>query len=327
MINKNTVSLDLVDKRILYELDSNARQSNAEIGKAARVSQDVVNYRIKNLQENDVIKGYITLVDLGKLGLMQFKMYFQFQFVDDQIQKELIEFFVNHPSIVWVSRCQGRWDMIIAILVKDAREFNEIQTEILARYGKYIANKAITALIDASFCRRDYLLKNKVPAKPVYIVSKEKAQIDTTDMKIMEILTADARAPTVEIAKKLNTTARIVSYRIKQMQKNGIIKGFMLSPDLEKIGYKFFKSFISLQNATKQKKDALIQYCNQHPNIVRIVEVIGNWDMEPEFEVSDNEKFYEIIRDIRNAFPDIVKTVETVVISKEDKFVLLPENI
>jgi len=38
----NIVKLDLKDRKILYQLDLNPRQSNAEIGKKVRLSKEVV---------------------------------------------------------------------------------------------------------------------------------------------------------------------------------------------------------------------------------------------------------------------------------------------
>ena len=41
------VELDLKDKKILFELDFDARQSYSEIAKKVRLSKQVVEYRIK----------------------------------------------------------------------------------------------------------------------------------------------------------------------------------------------------------------------------------------------------------------------------------------
>ena len=43
--------LDLKDRKILYELDLNCRQSNSQIGKKVGLKRDVVAYRIKKLQD------------------------------------------------------------------------------------------------------------------------------------------------------------------------------------------------------------------------------------------------------------------------------------
>ena len=57
------VQLDLKDRKNLYHLDLNCRQSNTQIGKKAGLSRQVVEYRIKRMEEEGIIKGYWTNID------------------------------------------------------------------------------------------------------------------------------------------------------------------------------------------------------------------------------------------------------------------------
>jgi len=50
------VKIDLKDRKILYQLDLNSRQSLTQIGKNVGLKKDVVSYRIKRLQDEGVIK-------------------------------------------------------------------------------------------------------------------------------------------------------------------------------------------------------------------------------------------------------------------------------
>ena len=52
--------IDLKDRKILYELDLNCRQSNTRIGKKVGLKRDIVSYRIKRLQKQGVIKNVST---------------------------------------------------------------------------------------------------------------------------------------------------------------------------------------------------------------------------------------------------------------------------
>ena len=49
-------NLDLKDKKILYELDLNSRQSNKQLAKKVQLSEMVVGYRIKRLIDNNFIE-------------------------------------------------------------------------------------------------------------------------------------------------------------------------------------------------------------------------------------------------------------------------------
>ena len=43
--------IDLLDKKILYELDQNSRQSLSQIAKKTKISQQVISYRLKLYKE------------------------------------------------------------------------------------------------------------------------------------------------------------------------------------------------------------------------------------------------------------------------------------
>jgi len=73
------IKLDLKDKKLLYQLDINSRQSYKEIGKKIGLSKDAVSYRIKQLQEEGIIRQFHTVIDVGKLGLISFRLYLKFQ--------------------------------------------------------------------------------------------------------------------------------------------------------------------------------------------------------------------------------------------------------
>ena len=70
--------LDLKDRKILYHLDINCRQSFSQIGKKVGLHKDVVAYRVKKLQKKEIIKGFINVVDYSKLGYNLYRFYFTF---------------------------------------------------------------------------------------------------------------------------------------------------------------------------------------------------------------------------------------------------------
>ena len=57
------VKIDLKDRKILYELDLNSRQSLTAIGKKVGLKKDVVSYRIKKLEDEGIIKNYYAFID------------------------------------------------------------------------------------------------------------------------------------------------------------------------------------------------------------------------------------------------------------------------
>ena len=50
-----TKTLDLKDKKILNEIEMNARITHAELAKKLKTSKQVVKYRIKNLEKQNIV--------------------------------------------------------------------------------------------------------------------------------------------------------------------------------------------------------------------------------------------------------------------------------
>ncbi len=82
--------IDLKDRKILYELDKNARQTLSQIGKNVRLPKSVVAYRIKKLEETGIIKNFYTVINFYKLGYINLAIYVNYQYYTPAIEKEII---------------------------------------------------------------------------------------------------------------------------------------------------------------------------------------------------------------------------------------------
>ena len=60
--------MDKLDLKIINALNKNARTSFREISRKLKISMTTVANRVKKLENEGIIKGYIPLIDLDKLG-------------------------------------------------------------------------------------------------------------------------------------------------------------------------------------------------------------------------------------------------------------------
>lgn len=70
-----SLSLDAVDREILYQLQSNARQPITEIADAADVSDNTVRNRIERLEDAGVIEGYQANVDYDEADVPHYYIF------------------------------------------------------------------------------------------------------------------------------------------------------------------------------------------------------------------------------------------------------------
>ena len=317
--------LDLTDRKIILELDTNARATFSEIGKKLRIGKNNVQYRVKRLLEDGVIKKFVTQFSLGTLGLSLGKFYFQLSGFDKEKEIEMHSYLMNDKRISWVAKCEGRWDLMIGSYVENLQQLNEIKQDFFKIYEKYITSYDVVFLVEGHTSQRMYLLNKKSsPKKIEKFIGKEKAELDNKDKQIVRLIANDARFNYLDIAKKLKLNIKTVQKRIKYLEKKGVIRGYVTFLDTKKIGYNFFKLCIYLQNY-ETKFDSFLKYCMELPNVIHIIESLGPWELELEIETESLDDFYNLTHQIRNEYSDIIKKTESVIISNELKLDFFPQ--
>ncbi|PIN80124.1 hypothetical protein COV11_04665 [Candidatus Woesearchaeota archaeon CG10_big_fil_rev_8_21_14_0_10_30_7] len=322
---ENIIKIDFLDRKILYELDRNSRKTASEIAKKYRVHRNVINFRIKKLQENGVIRQFVAMISPTALGLTPYKFYLQLQNLTKE-KEETITNLIKELPVYWVARVSGQWDYIIGVLVKNNKEINEIKLKVLELLGEDITKKNISTLVEAPHYYRTYFLeKEELPQTKYWIKQQKSTKTDKTDLEILKLLSNNSRTPIIEIAAKLKLNVKTIISRIKKLEKEEIIYDYRISINLEKIGYKFYKCLISLKKGNPKQIHKFLTYCQQQKNIIHVVECLGNWDIEPEIEIESEQKYYALLQEIREKFKEIIKNIETINIIKEYSYICVPQ--
>ena len=71
--------LDLIDKRLLFELDNNSRESISKLSKKLRVNRNVLKFIINRLIKREIIRDFVTLIRPPSLGFIPYKFSFKLQ--------------------------------------------------------------------------------------------------------------------------------------------------------------------------------------------------------------------------------------------------------
>lgn len=318
------MKLDLKDKKILYELDLNSRATLNEIAKKVGLSKQVVDYRLKNLIKDDIIKQFYTVVNFSKLGYTQYKFYLKFQNTNVEKEKEVIDYWIQNQNSVWVASCRGRWDLVVSILAKDINEFGEILNNFINKYGIFVLEKDVLITQISQVFTKAYLTEKKEKKKFTYGGEIEHYKLDNIDEKVLRILSTNARLTILEIMNQLSLTRDVINYRLKRLTKDNLISQYRISINLDKIDYKLYKIIMRLHSLTQEKEKQLITYIASHPHGMQYLKLVGSWDVELEFEVEDDEQLHEILLEIRNKFSEIIRDYDTLLIHQEHKLNYYP---
>ncbi len=319
------LKLDLKDRKLLYELDLNSRQSAHQLAKKIGLSKDAIIYRMKKLQEAGIIKQFHTVIDVGKLNFISFRLYLKLHNTTPEKEAEIIEYLKAKSVVAWLVSIDGEYDLGLWILTKTITEMNLFWKELLQKYRDNIEQRQLTIFTKVSYFPRTYLLdKKQNDLEYVFISEPHPADLDETDVAILQLLAPQARLPVTEIAQKLKLTAKTVAARIRLLEKKKVIVGYRTVFDLEKLGYLYYKVHFNLHNASLQKERQFRQYIKQHPNIVYDNEVLGSDDVEIELQVPSPREFRTICNEIKQEFADIISGYKYMLFYQEHKFVFFP---
>ena len=321
------VKLDVKDRKILYELDINSRQSNSEIAKKVGLSKQVVGFRIKRLLHEKIISSFYSIIDISKLGFTVHKNFLRLQNLDKGKEKEIVDFLVHHPNIVWVASCDGKFDLAFGTWAKDMTFLDATITEINKKFGQYIAERQIATIIRGEYFVRDYLIKKEKPSvyrESFFGAIPTPVKVDDCDWKILVLLGKNSRTSVVDIALQVKLSADAVAARIRKLEKSGVIQHYNIVPNESCYPYLHYKVLIGFRNITAERERTLKEYCRTNPNIVYIVKSLGPWEFEIDLEVETAEQFRDIMMNIKTTFSDILKEYSTLQIYKVHKYNFCP---
>jgi DNA-binding Lrp family transcriptional regulator len=100
--------------------------------------------------------------------------------------------------------------------------------------------------------------------------------LNETDMKILQVLLEDARFSSRQVAKKVGVSVGTVLSRIKRMENEGLIKGYSVIMNHERLGYE-----LTVVMEVTVSKGRLIEMENEIakiPNVCTVYDVTGLTD-------------------------------------------------
>lgn len=125
--------MDIIDRKILMQLQINAKQNTKEIANRVGLSITPTYERIKKLEQQKVIKSYVALLDNEKIG-KQVIAYCQITLLKhqkelaDNLKKKILAL----DEIMECHQVSGNYDFLLKVVVDDIKEFHEFINEKLS---------------------------------------------------------------------------------------------------------------------------------------------------------------------------------------------------
>lgn len=300
--------LDMKDKKILYQLDLNSRQSLNTIGSKVRLTKNVVQYRIDRLVKTGIIKNFFTSIDFYKLGYINLGIYVNYQYYTPDIEKNIINYFINSKQAWFIANIQGKFDLIVLFSVNNMNQFFSFWKQTLRRFRFYFQNALISFFTKTYYLPISYLIEEEDMSqrlKHELVDGGTTVEIDETDKAILRHISLNSRKPIIDIADDLNTSSTTIANRIKKLEAMKVINGYRINIDYLKLGLQLFNVHFNLKNYDKLYQ--ILSYVKRNPYLISVSEVIDDCDLSLNYHSKNFNELHFIIKDIYDKFPDDIK--------------------
>ncbi len=309
------IDIDNIYKMILFELERNSRISDVKLAKIIKKSKDAVRYRIKKLEEQEIIKGYKTWVDISKLGYRTATLYLTLLNIPNR-KEELINEIKKDQRVYWLGVAEGVWNMGVSYFIKSNEELFKIKNSLLSKYEDLIIETKTASLVSVSVHEKTFLTKGK-SSFITFTEETGKNELDQISKNILKELYNNSKINIAHLASKCKTTVDIVKNRMKKLENNGIIIKYTTLIDYQKIGYEFYKSFIYLKAYDEEIINKILKYVEKSDKIINIVKQVAPWDFEFIIFVKSFQEYNNTIGELTENFSKVIRKVETATMSQD----------
>lgn len=144
-------------------------------------------------------------------------------------------------------------------------------------------------------------------------------KLDSTDIKILELLQEDSKRSAKEIGQQLNLSQTPIFERIKKLEREGYIKNYMAVLNERKLGLKQIVFIgITLKGHTRSYLEKFLTKVSAFPEVLECYQVAGNYDFILKVILEDIEG-YQVFVETKLSLISELNSVNSYIAIKKGK--------
>ena len=296
--------MDRLDQKLLKELDINPRIPLSRLGRKLRVSQQVIDYRLKRMFEQGSVTKLATIINLKALWLEHYRIFFTFHSKKEFSSSEVFYYLKSRKGVYWAARIGGRYDLLVVLFVRDFEGFDRAIEEFYSRFPGLIKDYKACYVTEHKIYTHKFLSNEAAHSGISYGYNDKPAEIDELDKTILHKIKDNCRLSALEISRVLpegkGVTYKTIINRIRTMEKNKVILGYR--PFISSSEHRPFVVLLSFKNYSRKEEKQLIEYLGSRKEATQIARLFGTWNLFIHVRIKDNERLQELLIELRDKF-------------------------
>jgi len=318
------MKLDKIDKKLISNIYHNYREPLTKIAKECKISRDQVEYRIKKLESQDIIKKFATIFNYSKLGFEEFIIVWLKLKATKNQKENLRKQLKENKNILTYFDCLGEYNIGFDCIYKDKQKFQKELSKILDKNKEIITDHSIFTTTSSIFFPLKEFEIQKTEKEFSIEDSKEKVRLEEKEIQILKELEKDGRIKIIDLAKKLNINAEKALYKLKNLQRNKIILGSRIIFDLEKMNYFFGNLRLKINSLNEKTKEEITNFCKNHKLINALSFGVGEYNCLVQVFFREEKQFRDSITELLERFNQEIISKDIILIQNEGEIKTLP---
>lgn len=152
---------------------------------------------------------------------------------------------------------------------------------------------------------------------------KQGLKLDRKDVKILYELYQNTRTSISAIAKNVALSKDTITYRIRRMEKSGLLLGYTAIVNLNRLGYQWMMILVQATFLNAQKEAEFVQFLQSSKHILKVMKCSGAWDYQCDVIFREQQELTQVIKNIKELALLLDFTVLTCL--REIKYAHLPQ--
>ncbi len=291
----------------MKEIIEDAKIPITQLAKKTRLSREVVQYRLKNL-EKKLISGYQARINLNCFADGIYTIYLNIQKLERSAALSKLK---NLPLVQWIGNSGGRYNYIITFSTDKENTLKNFIDRLFREFKNNISHYSLTQHIleyKDTFAALFDIEKKLVSEKPL----KQKPDFDNTDRKILKQLVKNARLSNLEIAESLNLTRETIRQRIKNLEKKEVILNYRTLIKPSALELENYILAIKCNNSSTEILRLLCESLSKIKGCSYICITAGEVNILVTISVKNLRELDNISAVMQKEFPDLVREIEPI---------------
>jgi Lrp/AsnC family transcriptional regulator, leucine-responsive regulatory protein len=130
------LSLDLIDMRLLEELQADADRPNVELARLVGLSPAATLHRVRRLKESGIVRSVVARLDPAEAGFpLQVYVTVTLQHHGDAAHRRFVEALRDLPEVISADWVTGETDAMLMVVAREVAQLQRVLVRLSTRGG------------------------------------------------------------------------------------------------------------------------------------------------------------------------------------------------